>query len=145
LSYQFNKNKANSNNMKKSIVLLALFSLISLSAQAQKTATWKGGTPGRTTDWNCPTNWEESRVPNEFSDVVIPDVSTSTFSYPVIKQGIVEIASLQCASNARLTTLGDARVIFLDDASTTAECRQDVYARATSAVEPTIIVMNRTK
>jgi hypothetical protein len=131
--------------MKHTIAITALFSPISLSAQAQKTATWKGGTPGRTTDWNCPANWEESRVPNEFSDVVIPDVSTSTFSYPVIKPGMVEIASLQCASNARLTTLGNARVIYLDTPDSVAGCRKNVLARPKSSAGPTIIVMNRTK
>jgi hypothetical protein len=131
--------------MKKSIALLALFSLISLSAQAQITATWKGGTPGKTTDWNCPTNWQEGRVPNEFSKVVIPDVSTSTFRYPVIKQGTVEIASIECASNTRLTTLGNARVIFLDDPGIAAEPRQNSLATSKSPTEPTIIVMNRTK
>jgi hypothetical protein len=131
--------------MKHSIAIIALFSLISLSAQAQITATWKGGTPGKTTDWNCPSNWKEGREPDEFSNVFIPDVSTSTFSYPVIKQGTVEIASLQCASNTRLTTLGNARVIFLDDAGTAAERRQAALAMSDLATEPTIIVMNRTK
>jgi len=131
--------------MKKSIALLALFSLISLSAHAQITATWKGGTPGKTTDWNCPTNWKEGRVPNEFSKVVIPDVSTSTFSYPVIKQGTVEIASIECASDAQLTTLGNARIIYFDAPGITAECRKDVLARSKSAADPIIIVMNGPK
>jgi hypothetical protein len=131
--------------MKHSSAIIALFSLISLSAQAQITATWKGGTPGKTTDWNCPTNWEEGRVPNAFSKVVIPDVSTSTFSYPVLKEGTVEIASLQCASNARLTTLGNARVIYLDAPGIAAEPRQDALAMSESAAEPTIIVMNGPK
>lgn len=131
--------------MKHTIAIIALFSLISLSAQAQITAIWKGGTPGKTTDWNCPTNWREGRVPNEFSNVVIPDVSTSTFSFPVIKQGIVEIASLQCASNARLTTLGNARVIYLDAPDSVAECRKDALARPKSSAGPTIIVMNGPK
>lgn len=131
--------------MKHTIAIIALFSLISLSAQAQITAIWKGGTPGKTTDWNCPTNWREGRVPNEFSNVVIPDVSTSTFSFPVIKQGIVEIASIECASNARLTTLGNARVIYLDAPDSVAECRKDDLARPKSAAGPTIIVMNGPK
>ena len=33
--------------MKNTIAIIALFSLISLSAEAQKIATWKGGTPGK--------------------------------------------------------------------------------------------------
>ncbi len=85
-----------------------------VSLNAQKTATWKGGTPGRVSDWNCATNWKEGRVPDEFSDVFIPDVSTTTFNYPVIKNGAVEIASLQCAPAAKLTLLNHAEIIVLD-------------------------------
>jgi len=86
-------------------------------SNAQKIATWKGGTPGRNTDWNCPGNWKEGRVPNEFSKVVIPDVSTCTFSYPVVRKDTVEISSLQCAPGATLTLLGNAKVIVLDSAA----------------------------
>ncbi|MBC7777574.1 MAG: hypothetical protein H7246_19225 [Phycisphaerae bacterium] len=93
--------------------ILVLFGF-QTSLSAQRTATWKGGTPGRSTDWNCPTNWKEGRVPDEFSSVVIPDVSTSTFSYPVIHKGTVEIFSLECSSNVSLTTQGNARVIILN-------------------------------
>jgi hypothetical protein len=100
--------------MKKSIAIIALFSLISLNIQAQRTATWKGGTPGRTTDWNCPSNWKEGRVPDEFTHVIIPDVSTSTFSDPAISEDTVVIASLEVASNARLRLRKNARVVELD-------------------------------
>ena len=100
--------------MNKSIAIIALFSLISLNIQAQRTATWKGGTPGRATDWNCPSNWKEGRVPDEFTIVIIPDVSTSSFSYPTISEDTVVIASLQVASNARLRLRRNARVVELD-------------------------------
>lgn len=100
--------------MKKVLAIFALLCLICGAANAQKNATWKGGTPGKPSDWNCATNWKEGRVPNEFSNVVIPDVSTSTWAYPVIENGVVEIFSLQCAPNARLDTRGNARVILLD-------------------------------
>jgi len=103
--------------MKKPIVLMLLLCLAQGYSNAQKIATWKGGTPGRNTDWNCPGNWKEGRVPNEFSNVVIPDVSTWTFSYPVIRKGTVEISSLQCAPGAKLTLLGNAKVIELDSAA----------------------------
>ena len=46
--------------------------------------------------------YEENRVPNEFSSVIIPDVSTSTFSNPVLAGGQVEIWSLQILSGAQL-------------------------------------------
>ncbi|MFN0174199.1 MAG: hypothetical protein ACKVU0_06090 [Saprospiraceae bacterium] len=100
--------------MKKPIVLLLLLCIAHGYSNAQKIATWKGGTPGRNTEWNCPGNWKEGRVPNEFSSVVIPDISTSTFSYPVVRKGTVEISSLQCAPGAKLTVLGNAKVMVLD-------------------------------
>ncbi|MBC7774357.1 MAG: hypothetical protein H7246_02880 [Phycisphaerae bacterium] len=101
-------------NMKKLFAFFALLCLIYPTAQAQKTATWKGGTPGRNTEWNCATNWKEGRIPDEFSNVIIPDVSTSTFSYPIIYEGVIEIFSLQCAPSARLNTLSKAHIIMLD-------------------------------
>ncbi len=104
--------------MKNSIILpiatLILCFGFQVSLNAQKIATWKGGTPGRTTDWECATNWKEGRVPNEFSSVVIPDVSTTTFVYPVISKGIVEIASLECAPVAKLTLKHNAQIVIYD-------------------------------
>lgn len=67
----------------------------SASICAQKIATWKGGTPGKPNEWNCPGNWKEGRVPNELSQVLIPDASTGTFYNPVLNEGGVEIWSLQ--------------------------------------------------
>lgn len=86
------------------ILFVAFIALLLCSASlfAQKTATWKGGTPGRPEEWNCPTNWNEGRVPDEFSRVIIPDVSTSTFHNPVLNEGEVEIWSLQILSGATL-------------------------------------------
>ncbi|MBC7778374.1 MAG: hypothetical protein H7246_23280 [Phycisphaerae bacterium] len=103
-----------------------IFLFVSQSMSAQKTATWKGGTPGRSTDWNCPTNWKEGRVPDAFSNVVIPDVSTSTFSYPIIGDE-VEIQSLQCAPSARLTVLAKASLVVLLPLSERPETRGDRF------------------
>ncbi|MFN0214149.1 MAG: hypothetical protein ACKVT2_07820 [Saprospiraceae bacterium] len=104
--------------MKNSISYFAatmiLFLGFQVSLNAQKTATWKGGTPGRATDWDCSSNWKEGRVPDEFSFVVIPDVSTSTFCYPMISEGVVEIASLQCAQSAKINIGGNAQIVVLD-------------------------------
>lgn len=94
--------------------LLALLFACCTALGAQKPATWKGGTPGRPTDWNCPTNWKEGRVPDEFSNVVIPDVSTSTFAYPVIERGEVEVLSLVCAPTSRVTVRSKARLIVAE-------------------------------
>jgi hypothetical protein len=79
---------------------------------AQKITTWKGGTPGRPNEWNCPSNWKEGRVPNEFSQVLIPDVSSSTFHNPVLNEGEVEIWSLQILSGASLR-IGKYASLFL--------------------------------
>lgn len=85
-----------------------------VSLSAQKTATWKGGQAGKATDWNCAANWKEGRVPDEFSNVVVPDVSTSTFSFPIIEKGEVEVWSLQCLPGAHLTVSNKARLIILE-------------------------------
>ncbi len=93
------------------ITMIFLFGF-QISLNAQVTATWIGGFPGRNTAWNCAANWKEGRVPNEFSNVVIPDVSTTTFCYPVIEEGEVEILSLQCAPTAQLTIGENASLII---------------------------------
>lgn len=118
--------------MKNSMLISAATMILcfgfQVSLSAQKTATWKGGTPGRVSDWNCATNWKEGRVPDEFSNVFIPDVSTSTFNYPIIKNGSVEIASLQCAPGAKLTLLNHAEIIVLDNPSEKNDSRSDTLA-----------------
>lgn len=86
-----------------SSALTAIFLMTSLAAFAQKTNTWKGGTPGMENEWNCAKNWSTYSVPDEFTDVVIPDVSCTSFSAPLVKEGRVNINSLYLESNALLT------------------------------------------
>ncbi|MBP6829048.1 MAG: hypothetical protein KA165_20935, partial [Saprospiraceae bacterium] len=93
--------------MKKLIKLIAfslfgIFSLTQMNAQVQN--TWVGGTPGRPIDWNIASNWSLHRIPDFFHDVVIPNTSTTTFSYPVIDEE-VEINSLTIESGAKLVIL----------------------------------------
>ncbi len=96
----------------RNILFFAAFILISQTALfAQKTAIWKGGTPGKATDWNCAANWKEGRVPNEFSQVIIPDVSSSTHSNPVLTNGEVEIWSILIHTGATLRIGKNARLI----------------------------------
>lgn len=85
-----------------------------LSLDAQKTNTWKGGTPGRTSDWYCATNWSTGAVPNEFSNVVIPDVSSTTLAPPVLQKGKVEINALLLHSGACLTIGPAAELTILE-------------------------------
>jgi hypothetical protein len=46
--------------------------------------------------------------------VIIPDVSTSTSSYPVIKNATVVVASVQCMPGAKLKLRKNARLVELD-------------------------------
>ncbi|HOY06808.1 MAG TPA: hypothetical protein PLO67_15470 [Saprospiraceae bacterium] len=89
----------------------ALLFIAQTTLSAQKTATWKGGTPGRSTEWMCASNWREGRLPNEFSAVVIPDVSTGSQAYPVLRSGEVEVLSVDVQTGAMLTLSTGARLI----------------------------------
>ena len=91
---------------------IAVFILFATGTFAQKSITWKGGMPGRETCWNEARNWSGHTVPNEFSNVIIPDVSTSTFAFPVIQDGMVEVNALIVASNAMLTLAPNARLVI---------------------------------
>ena len=97
--------------MKTIIIITTLWITISANAFSQKATTWIGGTPGMKTDWYCPYNWNTSSVPDEFSDVIIPDVSTTSFASPVIQSGKVEINSINVHSNASLTIGQNATLI----------------------------------
>ncbi len=97
-------------------LLIAILTLSATITFAQQTVTWKGGTPGKETSWNEAKNWSNNKVPNTFSDVIIEDVSTSTFSTPKIKNGIIELNSIHIASNAMLSIETDAKVIVYNHA-----------------------------
>lgn len=84
------------------VSLLVCLSICDSNLLAQKTVIWKGGTPGRETQWQCPKNWSGNNVPSEFSNVTIPDVSTSGMNYPVLND-VAEINSLRLEGNAVLT------------------------------------------
>ena len=79
----------------------------SMNVFSQKSIIWKGGTPGQKNEWYCAQNWSTHNVPDEFSDVIIPDVSTSSFAFPVIRSGKVEINSLFIQFNGSLTIAKD--------------------------------------
>jgi len=89
------------------LLLLANFS----SLQAQTINVWKGGFPGHETEWNQNRNWSLGKTPNVFDRVIIPDVSTSTLKYPIIKEGDIELQSLEVRSGATLTLLASARIV----------------------------------
>lgn len=95
------------------LVALSL-ALATAGTLAQKINTWKGGTPGRETNWNCPKNWNANAVPDAFSDVVIPDVSTSTHAMPVIRSGRFEANALLVRAGAHLTIETGAMLVVHD-------------------------------
>lgn len=84
--------------------LLCFFFFALNDADAQIQNVWVGGMPGRPIDWNVAANWSLQQIPNEFHDVVIPNTSTTTFSYPVICND-VEIHSLRIENGAKLVIL----------------------------------------
>ncbi|MCB0644564.1 MAG: hypothetical protein KDC44_23130, partial [Phaeodactylibacter sp.] len=98
-------------------LFITAFTLLASTTFAQQLVTWKGGTPGREDQWAVAQNWSNNRVPDEFADVFIPDVSTSTFVYPVICNGEFEVNSLQMAATAALTILEDAVLTVSNDSS----------------------------
>lgn len=81
---------------------LILFFGFQISLYAQKAATWKGGAPGRSNDWACASNWKEGRVPDEFSDVLIPDISTAGGFQPIVRHTAGGVNSLTILPGARL-------------------------------------------
>lgn len=89
---------------------IAIFLSISATLSAQNIAVWQGGKPGRTTEWNCPSNWSEGRVPDEFTQVIIP---TGTNYYPVIQYAPSPIDALMMEGSAKLTIRDGARLSIL--------------------------------
>lgn len=102
--------------MKNALFLFATTMVLILGFQVslngQKMTTWQGGKPGRTTDWNCPANWSEGRVPDEFTQVVIP---TGANCYPVIQSAQVPIDALLLEAGARLTVQSGATLSILGE------------------------------
>jgi hypothetical protein len=98
--------------MEKQIISTLIF-IIALTAavNAQITNVWKGGFPGHETDWNQNKNWSLGKTPDVFDRVIIPDVSTSTLKYPVVKEGEIEVLSLEIRAGASLTLLHSARIL----------------------------------
>jgi hypothetical protein len=97
--------------MKNAILSIAFATfLLTLgsSLSAQTVNTWKGGAPGHETDWHFYKNWSLGKTPDEFQKVIIPDVSTTTQRYPVLRSGEVETGSLEIRPNAQLTLKGNA-------------------------------------
>ena len=93
-------------------IAIALSLVLSFSLSAQTSATWQGGKPGRTTDWNCPANWSGGRVPDEFTQVIIP---TGKQFYPVIQYTSTSIDALLMESGCTLAICAGASLVILGE------------------------------
>ena len=93
-------------------IFVLLLMPLGLTAFSQRLTIWKGGTPGKPNDWFCAKNWSTGHVPDEFSDVIIPDVSATSFATPVIRSGAVDVHSLHVMNNATMH-LGKDVVIYV--------------------------------
>lgn len=99
------------------IVSALLFSFLfvySPSLRAQKIVYWEGGTPGMESNWNCPDNWSTNAVPNAFSDVIIPDVSTRSRVYPILSHKDAEVNKLTLESGAALLVQNGSCLVVFD-------------------------------
>ena len=97
----------------KTVIQLFGISLVLLCISVQTNAQnyWKGGTPGAETDWNNPRNWSMNHVPNWADNlVIIPDVSTKSRHYPIIKGKTDDISSLEVQGNAMLIILAKGKL-----------------------------------
>lgn len=94
-----------------SLMLIFAGLLLAGTVSAQKINTWKGGKPGHPNAWNCAQNWSLNTVPNEFQDVIIPDVSSGFQQYPVIDDTENIVRSLTISANARLTILPTGKLL----------------------------------
>lgn len=96
-----------------SAFLFSFLFAFSPSLRAQRTFYWEGGTPGRESNWNCPDNWSSNAVPDAFSNVIIPDVSTRSRVYPVLSHKNAEVNSLVLESGSSLAIQeGSCLVVF---------------------------------
>lgn len=95
-------------------IIIAILTLTTTIINAQNSVNWVGGTPGKETAWNEPKNWSNQRVPDEFSNVYINNVSSTTLAYPTIENGKVELNALFVAPNAELTINKDVQLVIYD-------------------------------
>jgi hypothetical protein len=83
-------------------ILILLLTLSTINGFCQITSIWKGNTPGHKMEWDFASNWSNNRIPDEFTDVMIPVDITLGNNYPVISNGSVEVNSLTVSSGAHI-------------------------------------------
>ncbi len=96
-------------------LVILLMSTATMNSFSQINSIWIGNTPGHKQDWNCPSNWNNNRLPDEFTDVIIPLDDSITDNYPNFKSGRSEINSLSIWPGANLTMKGGELLILNTD------------------------------
>ncbi len=94
-------------------LLIIILTLVSIQCFSQISSKWRGNTPGHEHDWYYPSNWSNNRIPDEFTDVIIQVDISSSYRYPVIHYGDLEINSLHIWPGACLT-IKNGEVAVLD-------------------------------
>lgn len=91
----------------------ALFSFFFFTLSLSAQNIWKGGTPGAETDWMQPRNWSQGQVPDwTDASVIIPDVSSRTRAFPVIKSTVPDISylSIEGGAQVKIETTGSITI-----------------------------------
>lgn len=83
----------------------------SISAIAQNSSTWIGGTPGKETKWNEPKNWDTNRVPDENTHVIIKKTNSGHFAQPIISDQ-VQVAWIEIRQGAALNISASGQLII---------------------------------
>lgn len=73
------------------IASLAFLGLFPEIGHSQKMNVWKGGQPGRPTDWNCARNWSLGIVPDWTCVAVIGQNLQGPSQYPVIAKPVAPV------------------------------------------------------
>lgn len=117
------------NTLFKFSLVFILTSAVCQISNAQRNNIQKGGTPGQETNWACSKNWSLCKVPDVFQNVIIPDVSTRSQKYPIIKSGSFRVNQLHIYSGARLTINDNAQIVVNDlkCQGTCIDCKKNVW------------------
>lgn len=95
-------------------ILIFVITLTALNGYSQVAATWKGNTPGHELEWGYASNWSNNRIPDQFTDVVIPYDETLGKNYPVVQTATVEINSICIRTGAQIQIEYTCEIRLLD-------------------------------
>lgn len=94
----------------KSLSVLSLV-FLSFNLLAQDIIYWKGGTPGKETNWEEPRNWNTHKIPGSSSHVIISALNSGHNAQPKI-QNKIEVASIEIQNGATLSIKPNGELII---------------------------------